>query len=106
MEQQSTRLRNAGFVTFFFSGICSIRAGMVVSLLQERYGFAYGMTGSLLAGFLIGVLPAASGGAILMSWVVGIVSEKAGLAAGMASNIVPCVGLVLFTLLVARLPEE
>lgn len=106
MEQQSTRLRNAGFVTFFFSGICSIRAGMVVSLLQERYGFAYGMTGSLLAGFLIGVLPAASGGAILMSWVVGIVSEKAGLAAGMASNIVPCVGLVLFTLLVACLPEE
>ena len=115
MEQQSTRLRNAGFATFFFSGICSIRAGMVVSLLQERYGFAYGMTGSLLsllsignllAGFLIGVLPAASGGAILMPWVVGIVSEKAGLAAGMASNIVPCVGLVLFTLLVARLPEE
>lgn len=115
MEQQSTRLRNAGFVTFFFSGICSIRAGVVVSLLQERYGFAYGMTGSLLsllsignllAGFLIGVLPAASGGAILMLWVVGIVSEKAGLAAGMASNIVPCVGLVLFTLLVARLPEE
>lgn len=92
-----------------------LRAGMVVSLLQERYGFAYGMTGSLLsllsignllAGFLIGVLPAASGGAILMPWVVGIVSEKAGLAAGMASNIVPCVGLVLFTLLVARLPEE
>ena len=24
MEQQSTRLRNAGFATFFFSGICSI----------------------------------------------------------------------------------
>ena len=48
----------------------------------------------------------AAGGAILMPWVVGIVSEKAGLAAGMASNIVPCVGLVLFTLLVARLPEE
>lgn len=67
MEQQSTGLRNAGFATFFFSGICSISAGMVVSLLQERYGFAYGMTGSLLsllsignllAGFLIGVLPA------------------------------------------------
>lgn len=24
MEQQSTGLRNAGFATFFFSGICSI----------------------------------------------------------------------------------
>ena len=66
MEQQNTRLRNAGFATFFFSGICAISAGVVVSLLQERYGFAYGMTGTLLslmsvgnllAGLLIGMLP-------------------------------------------------
>ena len=53
-----------------------------------------------------GGLPAASGGASLMPWGVGSVSEIAGLAAGMASNIVPCVGLVLCTLLEARLPEE
>ena len=33
MEQQNTRLRNAGFATFFFSGICAISAGVVVSLL-------------------------------------------------------------------------
>ena len=68
MEQQpqNTRLRNAGFLTFFFSGICAISSGVVVSLLQEKYGFAYGMTGTLLslmsignllAGFLTGVLP-------------------------------------------------
>ena len=37
MEQQSTGLRNAGFATFFFSGICTISSGVVVSLLQERY---------------------------------------------------------------------
>ncbi len=70
MEQQNTRLRNAGFATFFFSGICAISAGVVVSLLQERYGFAYGMTGTLLslmsignllAGLLIGMLPSALG---------------------------------------------
>ena len=71
MEQQhNTRLRNAGFLTFFFSGICAISAGVVVSLLQEEYGFAYGMTGTLLslmsignliAGFLVGVLPGALG---------------------------------------------
>ena len=30
-------------------GICAISAGVVVSLLQERYGFAYGMTGTLLS---------------------------------------------------------
>ena len=66
MEQRNTRLRNAGFVTFFFSGSCTISSGVVVSLLQERYGFAYGMTGTLLslmsvgnllAGLLIGMLP-------------------------------------------------
>ena len=70
MEQQNTRLRNAGFATFFFSGICAISAGVVVSLLQEEYGFAYGTTGTLLslmsignliAGFLVGVLPGALG---------------------------------------------
>jgi len=66
MNEQKMRLRNAGFVTFFFSGICAISSGVVVSLLQEQYGFAYGMTGTLLslmsignllAGFLTGVLP-------------------------------------------------
>jgi len=45
-------------------------------------------------------------GATHMPWIIGIVAEKAGLAAGMASNIVPCVGPIVFTLLVARLPEE
>ena len=70
MEQQSARLRNTGFLTFFFSGICAISAGVVVSLLQERYGFAYGMTGTLLslmsvgnllAGLLIGMLSSVLG---------------------------------------------
>ena len=70
MEQRNTRLRNAGFVTFFFSGICAISSGVVVSLLQEKYGFAYGMTGTLLslmsignllAGLLMGMLPSALG---------------------------------------------
>lgn len=41
-----------------------------------------------------------------MPWVIGIVAERVGLAAGMASNIVPCVGLVVFAILVAKLPEE
>ena len=57
-------------------------------------------------GSMMPMLPVASSGAILMPWIIGIVAEKAGLAAGMASNIVPCVGLIVFTLLVARLAEE
>ena len=52
------------------------------------------------------LLPAASLGAIVMPWVIGVVAECAGLTAGMASNIVPCVGMLVFAALVARLPEE
>ena len=52
------------------------------------------------------LLPAASLGAIVMPWIIGVVAETVGLAAGMASNIVPCVGMLLFAALVARLPEE
>lgn len=58
--------RRAGFTAFFLSGLCAISSGVVVSLLQQRYGLAYGLTGTLLsvmsagnllAAFLAGVLP-------------------------------------------------
>ena len=52
------------------------------------------------------MLPAASSGAILMPWVIGRVAERAGLAAGMAMNIVPCVGLIIFSVLVERMSEQ
>ena len=70
-QQILARRRNAGFAAFFFSGVCAISSGVVVSLLQEQYGFAYGVTGTLLslmnignltAGFLSGVLPGLLGG--------------------------------------------
>ena len=64
------RLYRMGCIAFFFSGICAMSSGVVVSLLQEHYGFAYGMTGTLLslmnvgnlvAGFASGVLPSKIG---------------------------------------------
>ena len=64
---------------------------------------AWRMTGENSMGIM---LPVASSGAILLPWIIGMVAERAGLAAGMASNIVPCVGLVVFAILVAKLPEE
>ncbi len=66
----SAKQRNTGFFAFFISGICAISSGVVVSLLQELYGFDYGMTGTLLslmsignlsAGFAAGVLPSKIG---------------------------------------------
>lgn len=70
VKQLDIKQRNVGFYAFFFSGICSISSGIVVSLLQEKFGFAYGMTGTLLsimsignlmAGFAAGVLPGKMG---------------------------------------------
>ena len=101
--------------TFFY--VLLVRAdtqGMAIVLL---FAFAFSMAGLnptavASAGRMTSVtsmgimLPAASSGAILMPWIIGIVAEKAGLAAGMASNIGPCVGLIIFPLLAARLPEE
>ncbi|MCD8013018.1 MAG: MFS transporter [Lachnospiraceae bacterium] len=65
-EKCNLRQKNAGFFAFFLSGICAISSSVVVSLLQGSYGFAYGMTGTLLSlmsagnllsGFLTGLLP-------------------------------------------------
>lgn len=66
MNTLDRKLQISGFITFFVSGICSISSGIIVSLLQEHYGFDYGMTGTLLsimnignlaAGFATGILP-------------------------------------------------
>lgn len=66
MEYNGEKQRNTGLAVFFISGICVISGGVVVSILQEKYGFAYGVTGTLLslmsignliAGLAAGVLP-------------------------------------------------
>ena len=58
--------RSVGMAVFFLSGICAISGGIIVSLLQEWYGFSYSTTGTLLsvmsvgnicAAFLSGMLP-------------------------------------------------
>lgn len=68
--EQKKRLSRLGTMAFFFSGICAISSGVVVSILQEQYGFSYGMTGTLIslmsignlaASFAAGVLPAKIG---------------------------------------------
>ena len=58
--------RTVGMGTFFLSGVCAISSGVIVSLLQEKYGFSFSTTGMLLsfmsagnicAAFLTGILP-------------------------------------------------
>ena len=101
--------------TIFYILLVQARSqGAAIALL---FAFAFAMAGMnptavASAGRMTSVtsmgimLPVAASGAILMPWVIGMVAEGAGLAAGMMTNIIPCVGLVLFAILVARLPEE
>ena len=66
-QEKQPKLYNMGCIAFFFSGICAMSSGVIVSLLQEYYGFAYGMTGTLLSLMNIGNLVAGFASAILPS---------------------------------------
>ena len=101
--------------TLFY--VLLMRADSQPAAILLLFAFAFAMAGMnptavASAGRMTSVtsmgimLPAASGGAILMPWVIGRVAERAGLAAGMAMNIVPCVGLIIFSVLVERLSEQ
>lgn len=68
--QRAKQLRNTGLITFFLSGICAISTGVVVSLLQEMYGFSFAMTGTLLSCMSIGNMAA--------SFISGILPSKIG----------------------------
>lgn len=65
--EKQPRLYRMGCIAFFFSGICAMSSGVIVSLLQEYYGFAYGMTGTLLSLMNIGNLVAGFASAVLPS---------------------------------------
>ena len=98
--------------TLFY--VLLMRADSQPAAILLLFAFAFAMAGMnptavASAGRMTSMgimLPAASSGAILMPWVIGRVAERAGLAAGMAMNIVPCVGLIIFSVLVERLSEQ
>lgn len=64
-SNQSRRLCNTGFLAFFLSGICAISSGIIVSILQEKYGFQYGVTGTMLSLMSIGNMAASFASGIL-----------------------------------------
>lgn len=63
--EYNKKLQRTGFFAFFLSGICAISSGVIVSLLQEKYGFSYGMTGTLLSFMSIGNMAASFASGIL-----------------------------------------
>lgn len=63
--EQNRRLCMTGYLAFFLSGICAISSGVIVSILQEKYGFSYGVTGTMLSLMSIGNMAASFASGIL-----------------------------------------
>lgn len=102
-----------GCILFYFG---LMQAGTPLMAVLLLFAFAFAMAGMnptavASAGRMTSVtsmgvmLPAASAGAIIMPWIIGIVAEHAGIGAGMACNLIPCVGMLLFSVAVKRLPQ-
>ena len=66
-EERRKQLAMTGYLAFMCSGICAISAGVIVSILQEKYQFSYSMSGTLLSVMSIGNMLASFAAGILPS---------------------------------------
>ena len=77
MEHQQTKINrhayNSGMAGFFLSGICAISAGVIVSILRDRYQFSFSFSGTLVSTMSIGNMAAL----LLAGILPGIIGEKA-----------------------------
>ena len=103
------------FCTIFYIGLMLADSQIPAILLLFAFAFsmagmnptAVSCAGKMTSVTSIGVmLPAASFGGILMPWIIGIVSNAAGLKTGMAMNIISCVGMLIFCIAVKHLQEK
>ena len=71
--QHNKHAYNSGMAAFFLSGICAISAGVIVSLLRDRYQFSYSFSGTLISAMSIGNVVA-----LLISGILpGMIGERA-----------------------------
>ena len=100
--------------TVFYAGLmlASTQAPALLLLLGFALSIAgmnptaVGCAGRMTSVTSLGVmLPVAGLGAVVMPWAIGLVADTVGLRLGMACNLLPCAGLLLFALLAARAPE-
>jgi fucose permease len=67
------------------------------------YPMGVASIGEMLSPASVGILLAFAGiGGILFPWLVGIVADLAGLRSGMAVNLIPCVGIIVLSLIIPR----
>ena len=105
--------RTKGMNVMHASYACGALLGPILMLFAFSFSMAgvnptgVAGAGNMLNAASMGImLPAAGLGAILMPWIIGMVAEGVSLQAGMFCNIVPCVGILVFSLLCRRLGDE
>ena len=69
-DNSSRRLAFTGYAAFLLSGFCAISAGVVVSILKDKYSLNYSLSGTLLSMMSIGNM--------LASFAAGILPSKIG----------------------------
>lgn len=110
--------------TFKILGImglgCSVMYCIMISVNQPvmavcvLFAFAFSMagvnpmavaaTGKTMSPASMGImLPMAASGAVLMPWVIGMVADHVGLQAGMICNLVPCLGILVLSMILRRM---
>lgn len=102
---------------------CTLFYGILVMMKQPAgailllFCFAFAMAGvnpiavagagKATTATSIGVmLPVAGIGAILMPWIIGIVAEHIGLQAGMFSNLIPCIGIMVLAFVMMKMEQQ
>lgn len=68
-ENNRAKIARCGYAAFSFSGLCSTAAGILVTLLQQRYDLPYTLTGNFLSALSLGnLLAALVSGLLAGSW--------------------------------------
>lgn len=106
-------IMGAGCVVLY-AGLIFSNTGWITILMLFAFLFAMAGVnptgvagaGNMLNAASMGImLPAAGLGAILMPWIIGLVAEGVSLWAGMFCNIVPCVGILVFSILCRKMED-
>lgn len=63
--EQKARLARAGYIGFSLNGLCAISSGIIVNILQEKYGFNFSTAGTMLSAMSIGNMAASFAAGIL-----------------------------------------
>lgn len=85
-----------------------------VTAIVMLFAFAFAMAGvnpiavagtgkQMSAASMSVLLLAASVGAVVMPWIIGLVADHVSLQAGVACNLIPCAGIMILSLIVKRM---